>query len=136
MAKKSGPLRHTRRHNAIGNVPPSAIYDSFMQRKVQKGGSVTLSAGLQQGVRVTVAQVSETVFVVGSSREELTALLERLPKRGESPFAMLAETLRGRPHEVTGERTRPQYSGLPIVPERSDDEVMRGADLRRTTRIR
>lgn len=97
---------------------------------------MTLSAALQKGIRVSVAQVNPTTFIVSGSREELQTIIEKLPKPALSPFSALADALRGQAHERVMIRARSSYSGRAILPSISDEEAMQEADVQRSRRTR
>jgi hypothetical protein len=123
---------------------PPAIYVrapiSMKQRRVGKAGSVTIGGGLAQGVKVIVAEVDPQTYVVSARSEpEVRALAESLPRPAVSPFAALSESLKGRNHDIynaPSPRPRGPFVGLSAVPEISDEDVLRGADVRRTRRTR
>jgi hypothetical protein len=137
MTENRRPSTQPRKHNSLAAACPPAIFDKLIQRKVQKGGSVTLSADLQRGVKATVARVNETTFVVSTGPiSQIQAILEDLPKSTPSPFAALSERLRGQKHEIATSRSRPAFIAGTAVPDLSDEEAMRDAITERSSRTR
>jgi len=137
MIKKRRPSARAKRQNSLACAFPPAIIDKLIQRKVQKGGSVTLSSDLRPGIRVNVARIDESTFVVSSRpAPEIQTILRTMPKRSTSPFAALSERLRGQAHDIPATRSRPAFTAAPIVPEISDEQALSGAIIRRSERTR
>jgi hypothetical protein len=141
----SDRIARVRQRNCLpAAASPPAIYVrapiSMKQRRVGKAGSVTIGGGLAQGVKVIVAEVDSQTYVVSARSEpEVRALAESLPRPAVSPFAALSDSLKGRKHDIYGAgspRPRGPYVGPSAVPEVSDEDVLRGADVRRTRRMR
>lgn len=136
MTKKRRPGPTTVKQNPITNAPPPAIYHTVTQRRVQKGGVITLSADLPRGASMKVVKLTETTFIVGSSNDEVASIISSLPKKSSSPFALIAERLRGQSNHIVTERARPAFGGVAVLADVSDERALRGAQLQRSRRTR
>jgi hypothetical protein len=129
-----------RQTNSAAAMPPAAVVcraDTLMiQRKVQKGGAVSIPA-FRKGAQVRVATLdAQTVLVSARSATEVEALIQRIPGERPSRFAALSTAFQGRSNEIVKDRRRRGYSSESTVPSISDEQALRQASLQRTTRRR
>jgi len=138
-------VKTIRQRNGIGTAPPPAITSPapgaqgdyvFIQRKVQKGGTISLTR-LTQGSRVNVVQLDDQTFVVSARpQSDVKKLLAHIPPSTPSPYAALSQQVQGRPHQVEEIRVRHGYSGPISFPEISDEVAMALSSVERTRRVR
>lgn len=134
-------IARMRRQNPLPAAAPPALYAHApimaKQRRVGKAGSVTIGAGLAQGVKVTVVELDRQTYIVSSRpMDEVQKIAAGMPRAAASPFAALSDSLKGRKHDLSGTRQRGPYAGPITMPSASDEDVLRNANVQRTRRVR
>lgn len=131
------PKKIVKKENPIASAPPPIVERSIVTRRVQKGGAVSISQSLRQGTRVNLLQIDEQTFIVsGLPATELHELAGQFPSPASSPYAALSARIRGNLNTIQETRVRRDAPSESDFQPLSDENVLRSANLQRTSRKR